>query len=158
MGTEFDIQKTSDDVRISVTEGLVSVAEVMEESAQPSSDQAVESPAAIELKVGEQVYVATDGSRSDITTFKKDSILAWRQGVLEYYNDPLSRVIDEVNRYRKVKIALADASLADMPVTIALSKDKTDHLFEGLELTGSVTVMQTPEGVTIHSKEGVSFD
>ncbi len=153
LGTEFDIQKTTADVRISVTEGVVAVADVHKNTA-PIQEVDVEliKASPVKLNIGEQIYVASDGSHSTITSFEQDSLLSWREGVLEYYNDPLSRVIEEVNRYRQIKITLADDNLADMPVTIAFATDKTDNLFEGLELTGIVDVIRTPQGITIRSK------
>jgi len=156
LGTEFDIQKTSSDVRISVTEGVVEVAEApnVDDRGDIVTDklQLSTTDAPVKLQVGEQIHVTTSGARSAITPFKQDSLLAWREGRFEYNKTPLSRVIDEVNRYRSIKVTLADENLADMPVTIAFSVHQTEDLFEGLNLTGLVDVVRTPEGVTIHSK------
>lgn len=147
LGTEFDIQKTADDVRVSVTEGVVEIVDI-----QDRVDQGAGAVSSMKLVVGEQIYVSADGEHSAVTSFEPASLLAWREGRFEYSNAPLSRVIDEVNRYRRLKITLADPALANMPVTIAFSADQTENLFEGLELTGLIEVIRSADAIIIRSK------
>lgn len=130
VGTKFDIQRGGDDVRVSVVEGLVEVTENM----------SIASPK--RLKAGEQVFASLSGDVGSVKTFKQETDISWRVGRLEYINTPLTRVINEVNRYRNNKIILDDPSLANYPITISLAFDQTDGLLTGLEQTGVAHIVQ----------------
>ncbi|MBL4802764.1 MAG: FecR domain-containing protein [Emcibacter sp.] len=141
VGTEFDIQKGEDDVRVSVVKGLVEVAE--NESIAPSK----------RLKAGEQIFASLDGNLGKIQTFQQETDISWKLGRLEYINTPLTRVIDEVNRYRIDKIILKDRSLADYPITISLALDQTDRLLTGLEHSGVANIFHRYNRVIIEAKD-----
>jgi len=142
VGTKFDIQKGGEDVRVSVVEGLVEVTE----------DKNIVSPK--RLKAGDQLFATLDGDIGKVKPFNEETDISWRQGRLEYINTPLTRVINEVNRYRHNKIILNDPSLANYPITISLAFDQTDRLLTGLEQTGVANVSQRYGRVIIEGKDG----
>ena len=143
VGTEFDIQKGGEDVRVSVVEGLVEVAE--NQSITPAK----------RLKAGEQVFASLRGDLGEVQTFQPETDIAWKLGRLEYINAPLVRVIDEVNRYRVDKIILNDQSLSDYPITISLAFEQTDRLLTGLEHAGVANISRRYGRVLIDAKEPV---
>ena len=144
-GTAFDVQLGERDVRVSVAEGVVEVGD------PPDADAASAPPASVTvsrtLAAGERVYAGLDGTLGEVRSFDPATLSAWRAGRLDYRNTPLSRVIEEVNRYRPIKIVLGDQALADLPVTISMPVDRTDLLLSGLQLSEGVEA--TRQGATL---------
>lgn len=74
---------------------------------------------------------------------------AWRQGLLMYRNTPLSRVIEDINRYRGGKIILADRALANRPVNGIFHTDQIDNAVVQIQQLLRLDVRQLPGGVTL---------
>ncbi|WP_417624218.1 FecR family protein [Paremcibacter congregatus] len=140
VGTEFDIQRSDDDVRVSVVEGRVEVAEESERAAPRH------------LTAGQQLFAWEEGGLGDVQSFRPETDISWKVGRLEYVNAPLSRVINEVNRYRKNKIILRNKKLEDYPITISLAFDETERLITGLKYAGVATIIQRAGSVVIEEK------
>ena len=146
LGTEFDVQKGRTDVRVAVTKGLVEVKTISDEQANTASREIRQ------LKKGDMIYSSDNGILGEKVVFDVASVAAWRKGRLEYNKTPLSRVIEEVNRYRNQKIVLADDALGDIPISIVLPIGETDELLSGLEFINKLEVSRSLTMVTIRTK------
>ena len=68
------------------------------------------------LVANEQIVLAANRSGSK-DAIDAQIVTSWRDGRLVFDNDPLSRVVAEVNRYSARKVVLGDPSLAEMRVS-----------------------------------------
>lgn len=101
-GTAFNVQAFPEETTVLVVSGTV---EVTPANAAPA---AVTGGWQIRIDSrGEVVISAADHERA----------LAWRHGKARYADTPLGEVIADLNRYFEKPAALADAALADIPVT-----------------------------------------
>ena len=144
-GTAFDVQLGGSDVRVSVAEGVVEVLDL------PDDADAAPAPSRT-LSAGDRIYAALDGTLGEVRPFDPATLAAWRAGRLDYRNTPLARVIEEVNRYRPIKIVLGDETLADLPVTLSVPVDRTDLLLSGLELSEGVEIARQGSTMVIRRR------
>jgi len=76
---------------------------------------------------------------------------AWRHGLLIFTNEPLSRVVDEINRYRAGKIVLANSDLRSIPVNAVFRLDRMDRALSQIREVADARETALPGGVVILS-------
>ena len=140
LGTEFDVYKSPDGVRVTLIEGRVRVASVEtsgDVSAPPLSDVADHGApplTQIDLSPGEQAAIASIGAVSAVEEVDVERIVAWREGKVSFRNTPLVEAIAEMNRYSEVQIRLAGGGeLDDLRVSGVFRVNNSDHFVNALE-------------------------
>jgi transmembrane sensor len=138
VGTAFNIRMQSDQVSVLVTEGRVRVADGDgRQEVRPTADQDKSL-----LTVGHlgQVPISPTGSLSadgmvvsSVEPHALKSVMAWQQGRLEFFERPLSEVVEEFNRYNRHKIVIADPALASRRFGGAFASHQIAPLLELLE-------------------------
>jgi transmembrane sensor len=98
VGTSFNVRRLEQQVVVTVSEGAVEVAP--ENAGQASAGTRVAS--------GKAVSYDAKGNRSAVHTADVGTALAWRNGVLQYKGEPLSYVVQDVNRSSRRKVSIAD--------------------------------------------------
>ncbi len=106
LGTQFDVRLTPDAMQVVLAEGSVSVA--------PAPGRPAELP--IKLSPG-QVFAAQHGATGKIAPADLDEALAWKQGVVEFHDQPLSDAIQLLNRYTRAQIVIKDPKVAALRIT-----------------------------------------
>jgi transmembrane sensor len=106
LGTQFDVRLTPGAMRVVLAEGSVSVA------------SAPGAPAAAPVKLAPgQAFAAQDGAKGKISSADLDEALAWKQGVVEFQDRPLSEAIGVLNRYTRAQIVIKDPKIASLRIT-----------------------------------------
>ena len=77
-------------------------------------------------------------------------VTSWRDRILVFKEEPLVRVIDEVNRYRKGRIILANAKLEDLLVNGVFHIDRLDGVIAQVRGLGA-EVTELPGGIVLLS-------
>ena len=137
LGTEFEVWRGADEVRVSVREGRV------ETSAFAPRGGAIN--ASRTLVRGQRVSVSPSGRLGDVAAFNPDDALALSEGRFIYDDARLSTVITDINRYRSSKVRLSPAALADQRVTAAFEAD-------GIE--GFLQTLASVEGYALEERDG----
>lgn len=137
VGTAFDVDRSSQDVRISVTKGVVTVG----------TGKAL-AGAGVRLVAGQQLTAAESGAMRT-ERFDPGRTMPWLSGMLVYRDEPLGRVVAEVNRFRSLKIIVADDRLVRTPITLAIRTDETDSLLAGLATMRIATTERRSQGVIL---------
>jgi transmembrane sensor len=106
LGTQFDVRLTPGAVRIVLAEGSVSVASAPGRPAAPP----------VKLAPG-QAFAAQDGAAGKVSSADVGEALAWRQGIVEFHDQPLSEAIRLLNRYTRAQIVIKDPSVAALRIT-----------------------------------------
>ena len=120
LGTRFDVRLGSDDVAVSVEQGIVAVA---------AAGAPLESAA--KLVAGQFVRVANDG----LTTRGSEQpelVAAWRQGQLYAQETRLGDAIDQLRRYFAGTIVLTDGRLAERRITGAYNLADPEDALRGM--------------------------
>ncbi|WP_066967410.1 FecR family protein [Rhizorhabdus dicambivorans] len=138
VGTEFDVNISPAKVRVSVARGVVEVRPGVGHSSR-----------GVRLVAGQRVTTSQSGELQAIESFDAGRVMPWLRGMLVYRDEPLADVVADMNRYRTLKISIADEVLARMPITMAVRTDQTDALIAGLEAMRFTTAEQTPRSVVL---------
>lgn len=135
IGTAFNIRLAGPEVVVTVMEGTISVT--TGEDKQKARGAA--EPRLVQLaKAGEQVTyggkpaareaLAADSFITPARPVDVDRYTGWSKGLLRFDGEPLSVVIEEVNRYALEQVELQDPSLGRMPIYGVLHVGDTEGL------------------------------
>ena len=120
LGTSFDVRLGTDDVAVSVEEGIVAVA---------SAGAPIES--AEKLVAGQFVRVITGGAAMRGSE-QPELVAAWRQGQLYAQETRLGDAIDQLRRYFGGTIVLTDGGLAERRITGAYNLADPEDALRGM--------------------------
>jgi len=138
VGTAFNVRRRNNQVTVTVSEGAVIVAPANEQTARTGGDLLHGK----RIASGESISYTSDGALSEATLVDPTVPMAWRAGQLEYRSEPLSRIVQDVNRYSHKSIALADEKAGAILYTGTVLELRVDDwlaaldtLFPQLEVT-----------------------
>lgn len=80
-----------------------------------------------------------------------DTAGAWRRGLLIFENEPLSRVVEEINRYRRGRIVLVNGDLGRLPLDATFRLDRIDEAVPKIARVFGVKVRSLPGGLVLLS-------
>lgn len=98
-----------------------------------------------------QRVVYTEHQLSEVQSVDPEAVTAWERGLLVFRNDPVARVIEEVNRYRAGRIILLNEELGRRPVLATFRIDHIDEVVPRLETVFGVHVRTLPGGIVLLS-------
>lgn len=115
VGTSFNVYLAPSGVVVTVSEGAVKVLHSGSGDLPPSDLAAIRSAASV--SAGEQLNVhGRAEALRDLDEAQLARLLAWRAGSLDFENEPLGEVADELMRYTHLKIEFSDPALRQMRV------------------------------------------
>ncbi|WP_168072175.1 FecR domain-containing protein [Caulobacter sp. SSI4214] len=106
LGTQFDVKLDAEGMRVVLAEGSVSVGMAQGRTGAPP----------VKLKPGE-AYSAQKNAAGKVARTDLNAALAWRQGVVEFHDQPLSEAIRLLNRYTRAQIVIKDPKVAALRIT-----------------------------------------
>ncbi|MEJ0035969.1 MAG: FecR domain-containing protein [Gammaproteobacteria bacterium] len=115
LGTHFQVQRESQQVLVTLTEGSIAV------TGEPSQSKWSE-----RLSPGEQISLSADGRVHEKRAVDSQAVTSWSRGRLVFRGTPLAEALQEVNRYGRRKVRLGDPDLADLPVDGNFIAGETD--------------------------------
>ncbi len=135
VGTAFSVYISPTDVRVVVSEGVVKVAADQARDDTPTDAVLARAPVSV-LTAGQQAQMRRGSA--DIRLLKEAELarsLAWRQGTLNFDNQPLGVAIEELGRYTPMEIVVEDPVLRQLPVggTFQANPDGAEALLAMLE-------------------------
>ena len=130
VGTAFNIRSAAGRVVVTVTEGTVDVYP----TAAKSKAQAHGEPPAdsIRVKAGSEVVWAPNAPGPVIASIDTSHALSWRQGRLDYINEPLSAAIADINRYSNRRIIVRDDAVGKIVFSGTVLANSTDTWIRAL--------------------------
>jgi transmembrane sensor len=161
VGTAFSVYRERDNVKVTVTEGLVDLSSVekniedvgqdgtpsmvnnrVDSASQPISKKATTTKIG-SLSAGQSVELQQGETQAVINHSYQDIArsLSWRDGLLVFAGEPLNEVVKEISRYTSLKITLADPEIGSMRIGGQFKTGHTEALFDvlqagfGLEVT-----------------------
>ncbi len=143
VGTAFNIRRTTERVVVAVTEGAVDIYGASADRRQMQR----------RVVAGQQLVWERDDSSPTISVITVDQALAWRQGRLQYLNEPLASVIEDVNRYAAKPIEIADQKVAQILFSGSVFTDSTDVWVEALPAVFPIDVREQSGQRVLVSRE-----
>lgn len=146
-GTAFAVRRAVGGVDVLVTEGAVNVWSV------DAPDRKVA------LKAGQGLFVADDAGAPDKARILDDPSevsrkLAWRDGRIELDGETLGFAVAEFNRYNRLQLRVADASLAGERLFGVFSTDDPEGFTRAVQLSLRASVRRvSPDEIAIVSEK-----
>lgn len=107
LGTQFDVALVAQGLRVVLAEGSVSVGLAQGQAGAPPP---------VKLKPGE-AFSAPKSAAGRVTQTDLTEALAWKQGVVEFRDQPLSEAVRLLNRYTRAQIVIRDPKVAALRIT-----------------------------------------
>lgn len=135
VGTRFDVYRQPSGVRVSVVEGRVEVA--------------VGGGAKELLNAGEAVTYGNDGSSLSPIGRNDGDVLDWLDGRIHFEAAPLTKVVEQLNRYQETPLRIADPRLNDLRLSGNFRIANLQALPELLPRMLPVSLEHTEDGVLL---------
>ncbi|MGO2009478.1 FecR family protein [Vreelandella alkaliphila] len=117
-GTRFNVRLEDGEALVSLVEGRLQLTNDTTGGAEP-----------VVLSPGQQARLAAGGISTPVA-FDKTAVTAWQRGQFVFYNEPLARVVANLNRHRQGHILITDDSLNRLKVTGVFSTSEPDTALE----------------------------
>lgn len=130
LGTEFMVDRNGEGAAVTVVEHQVQI--------QISATTSTDRPGSIVLSPGQSVRYDAVAGMGSATEVNLQRATAWRRGELVFDKARLAEVVDALNRYRRGRIVIADAGLAERRVS---------GFFQTADLDGALASMTRELGV-----------
>jgi transmembrane sensor len=161
LGTEFNIQKSPDRFTLAVIEGVVSIhnKEELASSSAPLISVDANKPISSKLQAQRRVIAGVvaefDVESEHVLVYEPEDInrqSSWRQGAIRFDEEPLYRVVQELNRYTAKKILIEDSSIMELNVYAVVRLDQISQALVGLENLLPVKVVEYFDKIVITRK------
>lgn len=142
VGTAFNVRIRENVVELTVTEGVVAVAQIGAQAGDP-----IRRAAAPHISAGDGAIIrsgAVAPTALDGQVLRQRT--AWQDGVIEFEGETLPQAVEEFNRYRTQPIILGDARLANIRVGGRFEVDEADKFLTALASSFPVDVIKSADG------------
>lgn len=142
LGTKFSVRRDGDKVSVFVREGRVRVDDIEDARAVRST-----------TITGGDIALA-QGSATLVTGKAEERVedaLAWRRGMLNFDQEPLSDVAAEFNRYNRQQLVVADPSAAGIRIGGMFPASRPEDFVRLLRDAYGLRIEETPEAIRISS-------
>lgn len=151
-GTQFDIKKRDDLVRVAVAEGRVNVRYPLVIDGEVYSMSQGD-----DLVAGQQVSASIAGGMSSVSEVDASTVGVWRDDRLVYDGDPLSELVADANRYSALPVKIEEAvdEVSSLRVRGAFSGREIDEMLSILPLVHALEIDRSdPSEIVIREARG----
>lgn len=145
IGTAFSVQRDGSAVSVMVTEGVVEVRAHPSLKPGDSIDTADRGPVVTRVAAGQRVRFDRGELTQSVDPVTSDVVGPWREGRLDFKDEPLRLVVARVNRYSPTRIEISDPAIEDLRVTTTVYNDRVDAWLSGIEMVLPVRVTRLGE-------------
>jgi transmembrane sensor len=106
---------------------------------------------ATRLAAGDQAVLSSlaKSPSLEVSHIQPETATTWQRGYFSFAGEPLSSVIDSINRYAKRRIEIGDASIGEMTYAGTVFQDRTDEWAENLTQIFPVRALERNDGVIV---------
>ena len=146
IGTAFSVQLNTDSVKVLVSEGRVDIAASVEQQQRLEKIGSLSYAQQATFSNREISQIAAQEKTAviqEIDTLAKPELsrqLAWREGYLAFDGDPLSQVVEEINRYLPTTIEIADPAISQLRIGGRFKVGQLEDVFDVLESSFGIQV------------------
>lgn len=153
VGTAFNVQRTADDVTVTVTEGQVSISGGAGSLPSPAGvgaeDARGEAPPSeqdVLLRVGQRLVLplANDAGATSVVAAGPES--QWEDNRAAFIDAPLSEVLPVINPYASAQLVIDDPRVADLTYTGTIFRDHIDEWVASLPRIYAIRAVPIDDG------------
>lgn len=155
VGTAFNVRNAAGRVVVTVTEGTV---DVYESGSLPSPKGDAPAPSApVRIEAGKQLRWERRATAPQLARAEPAMALAWRQGRLEYNDEPLAAVITDLNRYTREPVIVQGEDMRNLRFSGTILVHAADQWVNGLPDIFPARVLRE-NGVSIVQSSALPVD
>lgn len=129
VGTAFNVRRAGQRVVVTVVHGIVDVYANDAKDDDVAAISQAPGPHALRVGAGEQVIWDGAGYDPVVSTVDPAMALTWREGRLEYSNEPLAAVVADLNRYTEQPVIIRGEAVGQLRYSgTLLIKDTAEWL------------------------------
>ncbi|HTP39066.1 MAG TPA: FecR domain-containing protein [Steroidobacteraceae bacterium] len=155
VGTAFNVYLRADGVRVTVSEGTVRIGTAQPGFAEAPTDQQLAHANVSVLTAGNQADIRKAATtQRQLGSSDMSRLMAWRGGTVNFENQPLGDVVDELGRYTPLQLLIEDPKLRALPVggSFAANAQGADSLLVLLQQGFGLSVRRQGDRVYIEQK------
>jgi transmembrane sensor len=137
IGTAFNVRRDADSVFVTVSEGTVDVRTQNNTAAAPLRSS---TDLDVRARSGHQVRYQNGRVWSSVDRIDPAIASSFREGKLQYVDEPLRGVIASINRYAQRDIEIDDPALGELHFTGTVFQSHIDDWLAGLDAVFPVNV------------------
>jgi transmembrane sensor len=140
LGTAFSVRLDGDNISVAVTRGSVEVTSP--EAATAATGRGI-------LQAGDVTTFATREGEIDVEHLPEQELrrrLAWQDGYLVFAGEPLSAVVEEVNRYSPTPLRIASPGIETLTIGGRFRVGDLDAVLDVLRTSFGIEATATPDG------------
>jgi transmembrane sensor len=149
VGTRFSVRRTSDDVRVFVTEGTVRVEGASTPDAALSEGGAIFLAAGSVARAGDSGILVQKRPLADVEDY-----LTWRAGYVTFRETPLAEAIAEFNRYNDRKMIIRDPEVAAIRVSGKFRSNRFEAFVRLLEQGFPIQAQREGDRIVLTDSRG----
>jgi transmembrane sensor len=142
VGTEFDVRRAGQEVRVALAQGRVAVTE------KPASRDGWT------LEPGQGLVLGSASSAPRPTPVDVAALTSWRTGTLTFRGVTLAQAVEDLNRYSKTKIVLDASAPRQLAVNGAFQAGDTTEFVAAATVLFGLTARTLPNGDIALSAKG----
>jgi transmembrane sensor len=124
VGTQFNVRLDGTRLRVTLIEGRVKVSEAnLTRQQAPQANMTLSPGEELDERVGRPMLV----EGADLTKAQ-----SWKDGLVEFEDEPLSQAVAELNRYSAKPIVIGDPSISNLRVTGVFNTDQSERFAQTL--------------------------
>lgn len=152
LGTAFNIRRNEARISVTVTEGRVQVVRASNTMQALAVAVGLRQPQSLQAGRAEQVIVETRSEQLSASAADPRRATAWREGRLEFVDEPLDVVIDNVSRYSQVGLVAADPRLHGITYTGTFVPGHFDSWLDALKDIFDLQVQREGETLVVTTR------
>jgi transmembrane sensor len=152
VGTAFNVQRNSDRIVVSVTEGRVLVEPTVHLLPVAVLQSLEPKLRTIRLDAGQQTITGSTGIQEPTKVEDPAAAVSWQTGRLAFRLQPLHYVLEDVNRYAAKPIVLENDSLGALQITGTVERDNIAGWIGSLERAFDLRATEEPDRIVIRSR------
>lgn len=156
LGTSFNIRRNGKRVVVTVNEGVVQISRETSRAggnSLSSSERAASEWNELRAKAGYRLTYDAGSDETRLEPTDPAAELAWQEGELVYNNEPLQSVLENVNRYARQPVELADPALGQLRFTGTVFVRSIDTWISALPAAFPVTLSRKGSRVWLEARD-----
>jgi transmembrane sensor len=149
VGTEFNVRRGDERVVVSVLEGRVLVQPVESLAWFPWVPISMSVDKGAAVNAGHSTVVDHGGIRTTRALPNEAGVIGWQHGKLAFEAAPLHDVVEDVNRYSKTPITIADEQTGDLLITGTVTNNNVTGWVASLVTTLGIRAEVLPDRIVL---------
>jgi len=165
LGTKFNVRLYPREITVSVVEGTVAMhsrdkaissAEEFTATLNNVESEGIADGGAYRLDAGATVTLSLDSAQYvAATTSNVDQFDSWRYGILVFDNEPLSKVVRDINRYDPRDIIISGSNINQLKFSGVFHLDRTESMLAALEAILPVQINEVENQLIITANAAI---